>query len=141
MTAQGFARETAGRLAAPVPDDQAPPEDMPSLRLMILDALADGAETIYTMRHIGGTEPGLGLEIVGEAHILDALRSLIADGLIEVDAEYIVVCDRLYSRRPDHPETSDDDLRRYWFRPTPAGTAVWEAGSDELDTYWDSHQP
>jgi hypothetical protein len=123
-----------------VPDDQAPPEDMPSLRLMILDALADNAETIYTMRSIGEMEPsGLGLEIVGEAHILDALRSLMTDRLIEVDGEYIVVSGRLYSGRPDRPGTTDDDLRRYWFRPTPAGTVVWEAGSDELESYWSSH--
>jgi len=133
--------ETAGPLAPPVPDDQAPPEDMPPLRLMILNALADAAETIYTMRNIGEMDPGAGLKIVGEAHILDALRSLMADGLVDVDGEYVVVNDQLRTGRPDHPGTSDDDLRRYWFRQTPAGTALWEAGSDELDSYWDSHEP
>jgi hypothetical protein len=111
---------------------------MPPLRLMILDALAHGAETIYTMRSCSYFEPD-GLALVGEAHILDELRSLLADGLVEVDSEYVIVDRRVVSQRPDQPGTSDDDLRRYWFRPTVAGTSVWEIGSSELDSYWGTH--
>jgi hypothetical protein len=112
---------------------------MPPLPLMILDAIADDAETIYTMRNRGEMEPD-GIALVGEAHLLDALRSLLADGLVEVETEYVVIDQQLVNRPlVSQPGSSDDDLRRYWFRPTPAGTEAWEAAESELDSYWRAH--
>src|SRR5205823_819839 len=65
-----------------VPADQPPPEGMPPIRLEVLDSLADDIETIDTMRSVGNVEP-YGLALVGERYILEALRSLLTDGLIE----------------------------------------------------------
>jgi hypothetical protein len=138
MTAQEFTLETAGRLPPPVPDDQPPPEGMP-LELVVLDSLADDVETIYTMRNCGAIEPH-GLALVGEAHIREALRRLLAEGLIEVATEYAIV-DRQIRNHPieGEPLTGDDDLRHYWFGLTPAGRAALEAGGDELDLFYDAH--
>jgi hypothetical protein len=112
---------------------------MPPLPLIVLDALADDVETIYTMRNCGDMVPN-GLAVVGEVHILNALRSLLADRLVGVWQEYLVVGDRVVARPPvGEPGTTDDDLRRYWFEMTPAGRTTWEAAEKELDAYWDAH--
>lgn len=71
------------RTSSPVlPATQAPADDMPPIALMVLDSLADGDETIDTMRNCGEVEP-YGLALVGEKFIFDALRSLLAGGLVE----------------------------------------------------------
>jgi hypothetical protein len=62
--------------------NEPPPDDMPPIPLMVLDSLADDIETIDTMRNCGDAEPN-GLALVGETFILDALRCLVADRLIE----------------------------------------------------------
>jgi hypothetical protein len=111
---------------------------MPPLPLMVLDSLADGPENIYSMRNCGDMAAN-GVALVGEAHLLDALRSLLADGLVQVEYEHVVVGDRV-GERPliGEPGTTDDDLRRYWFSMTPRGRETW-AAADVLDTYWDAH--
>jgi hypothetical protein len=106
---------------------------------MVLDALADDVETIYTMRNCGDMVAN-GLAIVGEVHILNALRSLLTGRLVGVWQEHLVVGDRVVTRPPaGEPGTTDDDLRRYWFEMTPAGRKTWEAADKELDAYWDAH--
>jgi hypothetical protein len=139
MTAPEFTREIAGDLPPAVPAAQPPPADMPPLGLMVLDSLVDAAETIYTMLNCGEMASS-GLALVGEGHLLDALRSLLPDRLVEVDDEHVVLGGRIVVRQlVGEPETSDDDLRRYWFRMTPAGEATWKAASGALDAYWGAH--
>src|SRR3954447_15710062 len=115
MTAQEFARASAGIEPDLVPVSQPPPNDMPPLRLVMLDVLADGPETIYSIRNCGEMVPD-GLALVGEAHLLDALRSLMDEDLIEIEAEYVVSDGRIVARRVvGEPGVADEDLRRYWF--------------------------
>ena len=138
LTAQEVNRELAGWLPA-VPATQPPPADMPPLPLMVLDSLADAPESVYTMRNCGEMAP-YGLALVGEAHLLDAVRSLLSNRLIEVESEYVIVGDRLSARRlPGDPGTTDGDLQRYWFRMTAAGETTWEAAGEVLTRYADSH--
>jgi hypothetical protein len=140
MTAQEFTRLTAGRLPSEVQYTQPPPADMPPLPLMILDALVDDSETIYSLRNCGDLPPD-GIARVGEAHILDALRSLLTDGLIEVEHENVVVGGWVGWRRLIGEQgTNDCDLRRYWFRITAAGLRTWEAAADLLEAYWDGQR-
>lgn len=139
MTAQEFTRVTAGGYYPAVSATQPPPGDMPALTLMVLDALGDGSETIYSMRNCGDMAP-FGVALVGESHLLDALRSALGEGLIEVEVEHVVVDGRLLARPPVRaPGTADEDLRRYWFCMTPAGWARREAASEVLNRYRDSH--
>jgi hypothetical protein len=139
MTAQQFARETGGAYSPGVSPTQPAPADMPPLPLMVLDSLADDSESIYSMRNCGQMD-AYGVALVGESHLLDALRSLISDGLVEVEAEHVVIDGRLFTRPLDQaPGTTDDDLRRYWFRMTPAGEASWRAAAEILESYVDRH--
>ncbi len=107
----------------PVPATQEPPEDMPSLTLMVLDSLADDSETLTTMRDHGEVAPH-GLALVGEEHIIAAIRLLLGDGLIE-PLEALGV--------------DDAGLEQAWFRMTPAGWAEFRDAADVLERYWDAH--
>jgi DNA-binding PadR family transcriptional regulator len=139
MTAQEYARETGGAYAPAVPANQPPPADMPPLPLMVLDSLTDDVESIYSMRNCGEME-AYDVALVGESYLLDTLRSLLSEGLLEVEAEHVVIDGRLLTRPPaPAPGTSDDDLRRYWFRITPAGHAKLRAAAEMLDSYAESH--
>jgi len=139
MTAADFTRQTGGAACPEVPAEQPPPADMPPVRLMILDSLADDAETVYTMRNCGEMAPN-GVALVGESHLLGAIRSLLDGGLVEVKLEHVVIGERLFVRRlAERASTSDDDLRRYWFEMTPAGQATWRQASDVLDAYRAAH--
>jgi hypothetical protein len=139
MTVEEFTRVTAGELPPLVPEGKPPPADMPPLTLMVLETLAEDAETIYTMRNCGDMAP-FGLALVGEAHIRDTLRTLLADGLVEIESEYVIVDGRVYAQAVvGQPEVSDGALQRYWFQPTPAGIDALETAYDELAAYWDAH--
>jgi hypothetical protein len=139
MTAQDFTRMVAGDLPPAVPSALPPPEDMPPLPLMVLDTMAGDTECIYTMLGCGDMVPH-GLALVGEAHLLDALRSLLADGLVEVEDEDVIVGDRVHTRRvTSNVPTSDSDLQRYWYRMTPAGEKKLAAAQPVLDAYWETH--
>jgi hypothetical protein len=133
LTAQEFTEET-GNHPPGVPVDQPAPPDMP-LPLEVLASLADDSETIYTMRAGGDFKPH-GLQWVGENALLAAVRSLLGEGLIEVESEYVVDGDVFIHREPlGNPGTSDEDLKRYWFVMTRAGWAALEAGAADLDAY------
>lgn len=126
------------RTSSPVvPATQAPADDMPPIALMVLDSLADGDETIDTMRNCGEVEP-YGLALVGEKFIFDALRSLLAGGLVEA-IEIVEADDGLAPRHVDEPGIDDDHLRTYWYGMTAAGKAEWERGVPVLDAYCDAH--
>lgn len=137
VTAAEFTRQAAQFPDVPV--ETSPPGDMPPAALMILDSLADDAETIYTMRNCGDMAP-YGVALIGESHLLESIRSLLHDGQIEVHQEHTVINGRLLVRPPrGEVATTDDDLRRFWFRMTPAGEATWQQASDVLDAYRDAH--
>lgn len=106
------------------------------IRLLILDALADNWESFESMRDCGEDRPS-GLAVLDEARMADALRSLLDDGLVEA-AE----CDAGASNLVSVPAVRTDDahLRRYWYRPTRAGDAIWRAGDAALDAYWDGER-
>ena len=116
---------------------QPPPPDMPPLELIVLDSLADGDETIYTLRDCGETAPD-GLALVGEEHILAALRELLAEGLIAVTGELREQSSGgLKAERVLEPSTDDASLRRYWFGLTADGNAVRDPAAEVLDAYYD----
>ena len=69
-----------------------------------------------------------------------ALRKLLSEGLIEVEAENVIVGDQIIEREPHTPPaTSDEDLKRYWFVLTRAGWTEYEAGADETRAYHAAH--
>ena len=111
--------------------------DMPPLRLMVLDALADDWENIESMRDHGEVAP-YGLALVDEELIVDAVRALLTDGLIEATE---IAEDPVELVPVLAPRTDDASLRSYWFRPTEAGKTVWREGHDALDAYWTAHPP
>ncbi len=108
---------------ATVPPDRPPAADMPPLPLLVLDGLMDGEETLDTICDCGEMPP-YGLALVGDRHLVEAARSLLRDGLIEVD-------------EAAGPDVDDRVLLRCWYRPTPAGVALWEASAALLDRYYD----
>jgi len=119
--------------------EEPPPADMPPVPLIVLDSLADGSETIYSMRNCGDMA-AYGVALVGESHQLTALRSLLGDGLVEVEDEHVVIDGRLFVRPlAERARTADEDLSRYWFRMTLAGEETWRQVSDVLDAYRDAH--
>ena len=56
--------------------------EMPPVPLMVLDGLADDFESVETLRNHGEVDP-YGLALVDEQEVVDALQTLLADGLIE----------------------------------------------------------
>jgi hypothetical protein len=139
MSAQEFMEEN-GPYPRVVSADQPAPADLP-FRLDVLGALADDAETIYTMRNCGDMKP-YGLALVGENVLLSMLRDLVDEGLVEAESEYVIVDDQLIEREPHLPlATSDDDLKRYWFVLTREGWTAWEAGADQVRAYYAAHPP
>lgn len=137
MSAQQFMQD-AGPYPRVVSVDQPAPADMP-FRLEVLGVLADGAESVYTMRNCGDMKP-YGLALVGENALLSILRDLLGEGLIEVESEYVIVDGQLIERAPRlPPATSAEDLQRYWFVMTRAGWGVWEAGGDQVRAYHIAH--
>jgi hypothetical protein len=69
--------------------------------------------------------------------LLQAVRELLCQGLIEVELECVVENDLVIQRAPEgSPGLEDDDLKRYWFVLTPAGWEKWSAGSGELQAHY-----
>ena len=111
--------------------------EMPPLTLMVLDGLADDLESIETLRDHGEVAP-FGLALVNEQDIVEAVRRLLEDGLVEA---WEVAEPHLRLVPASNPLTDDASLHEYWFRWTPAGERVWREGRHQLDTYWGAHQP
>lgn len=137
MTAVEITRQMATYPELPV--RQPPPVDMSPVLLIVRDSLANGSETIYSMRNCGDMA-AYGAALVGESHLLTALRSLLEDGLVEVEDEHVVINGRLHVRPlAERARTADEDLQRYWFRMTPAGQETWRQAWGVLDAYRDAH--
>jgi hypothetical protein len=113
------------------------PIDMPPLALMVLDGLADDIESVGSLRDHGEVPP-YGLALVDEQEVVDALRSLLSDGLIEA---WHISEPKLQLVPCPAPLIDDGSLRRYWFRWTPTGEQVWREGHGVLEAYWDAHPP
>jgi hypothetical protein len=107
---------------------------MPPLPLMVLDGLADGMESVGTLRDAGDQAPS-GLALVDEQDVVDALRELLGEGLV---AAWHIAGVRLALVPCEEPSTDDESLRRYWFTWTPEGERVWREGGELLGAYWDS---
>jgi hypothetical protein len=104
---------------------------------MVLDSLADDWETIETMRDHGEVAPS-GLALLDLALVVDAVRSLVTAGLVEVreiDTAGLTLVPVVKAG------IDEANLTRYWFRPSDAGWAVWRDGRDVLDAYRDAHPP
>jgi hypothetical protein len=125
------------RRAATNSTRETPSVEMPPLTLMVLDAVADDWESIESMRNHGEVAP-YGLALVDHGLIVDAVRSLLSDRLIEAAD---VAEDPVRLVPVLTPQTDEPSLRRYWFRPTDAGKQVWRDGHDVLDAYWNAHPP
>jgi hypothetical protein len=115
---------------------------MPTLTVMVLDSLVDGAETPATMRDHGEYGP-YGLALFQENAVIDAVRGAFHDGLIEVD--HVEWGPDLEQRRlrPLAPALSETevpaDVRHYWFRLTEGGWKAWRDHRDVLDAYWGAY--
>ena len=128
------------RLVQPrdVPRDAPPPPDMPPLTVMLLDAfLMDGrgGETLDTVRDCGEQAPQ-GLALVGEAHLVEAARALVRDGLVHVADTRRNAAGDWETIEVDSPATDDGSLLRYWYRPTAEGLALLQANESALDLYY-----
>jgi hypothetical protein len=112
--------------------------EMPPLPLVVLDGLADDIESVESLRDHGEVAP-YGLALVDEQDVVDALRELLTDGLVQAweltnESEFGFVLIPVSG-----PATDDQSLRSYWFRWTPAGERAWREGHDALDAYFDAH--
>jgi hypothetical protein len=94
----------------------------------------DDWENVESLRNHGSVPP-YGLALVDEEVVIDALRSLLSDGLVWV-TEFDE--DGFELRPVASPQTDDASLRRYWFQPTDAGEAVWRHARDEIHAYLDA---
>lgn len=110
---------------------------MPPIPLMVLDSLADDWESIESMRGHGEVAP-YGLALVDEGLVIDAVRSLLSDGLVEVRE---VADDPMRLVPVAEPRTDESSLRSYWYRPTNAGDKLWQKGHSVLEAYYDAHPP
>jgi hypothetical protein len=79
-----------------------------------------------------------GLALLDLALVVDAVRSLVTAGLVEVreiDTAGLTLVPVVKAG------IDEANLTRYWFRPSGAGWAVWRDGRDVLDAYRDAHPP
>jgi hypothetical protein len=111
--------------------------DMPPLPLMVLDGLADDIENVESLRDHGQVAP-YGLALVEEQEVVDALRNLLNEGLVEA---WELAEPELELVPANDPSSDDATLRQYWFRWTAAGERAWREGRRVLDAYWDAHPP
>ena len=108
----------------------------PPLALLVLDALADGSETLETMRDDGEVPP-YGLAAHDRQEVLDTIRSLLQEGSI-VASEVGETDEGPRLVRVAAPASDDESLGGYWFEWTAAGERVWRDGAPLLDAYWDA---
>ncbi len=99
---------------------------------MVLDALMDGIESFETMRGCGNG-PLHGLALIDAGEVVEAITTLLADGLVKA-----------YEERPRDDEImlvpvaepSSETIRSYWFLPTADGKQAWRDGEHVLDAYY-----
>ena len=105
---------------------------------MLLDAFTldpRGGETLDTARDCG-EQPPHGLLLVGEAHLVEAARKLVLEGLVHVAETCRDAAGEWRNVDLRHPPTDDESLLRYWYRPTEQGHAVLRAHEHALDRYY-----
>lgn len=94
--------------------------EMPPLPLMVLDGLADDFENVESLRNHGEVAP-YGLALVDEHDVVDALRTLLQDGLVEAWEVSESPVELVPATAVSTDETA---LRSYWFR--------WTAGRERV---------
>lgn len=108
------------------------------VRLLILEGLQQEIESVETLRDHGEVAP-YGLALLDEHELIECIRALLHEGLIEAWEERLPGA-ALERVEPTTPVAIDEPtLRRCWFKLAPAGQAAYRAGKPELATYWDAH--
>lgn len=98
--------------------------DDPNLRLLILDAVQDDIEGIVQIRHAVSYWKRVWAHTFTDEHIISELRAMVRDGLLDA---YDLPAGGDMLEFVKEPLLTDDDIRRYWYLPTPAGTSLWES--------------
>lgn len=73
---------------------------------------------------------------ITEDAVIEALRSLLKQGLIE---SYADLPGESFLVAVDHPDLEDIALRGYWYRPTAAGAQLWKEWRTSIDvdeSFW-----
>ena len=102
------------------------------LKLVTLSGLLDAAETVESIRSHGSVPP-YGLALIPAAEVLETLRSLCRDGLIEAR-----LTDGMLVEDPQYDEAV---FRTYWFGLTHAGWGLLWRNHDAVMAYWATHGP
>lgn len=93
------------------------------LRMFVLDSMQDDIEDLASvMRYLVQWRSYWPHDFT-EGEVLQALKSLTEDGLVEV---YDESPDSAELTPVESPSTDQPSVRRYWFRPTPRGKQVWK---------------
>lgn len=99
---------------------------------MILDAVQDDIESIVQIAYSVDFWRRVWEHDFDEADIIAEIRALVEEGLLEPYDTQLREDGHVLELVED-PPLSDDDIRRYWYEPTPAGVALWER--------WDPPEP
>jgi hypothetical protein len=95
----------------------------PNLEMFVLDSMQDDIEDLASvMRYLVAWRSRWPQDFT-EDEVIEALASLIRDGLIEV---YDELPDRDELSPVESSRTDRASLRRYWFRPTTRGKQIWK---------------
>jgi hypothetical protein len=103
-------------------------DDTPPTGLLVLDGLSGDFESVASLGELAH---------VGEDEVIEAIRSLLAHGLIEAwehEGDPVVLV------RAASPGDDDASLRSYWFTWTPDGEQAWQEGRELLDAHDEAAQ-
>ena len=98
-----------------------------NLRILVLDAMADDIEDVASiMRYLSpdflvAVNPDF-LASVNDVTIVETLCALLKEDLVEAYDDVPGFAELHWVERPDFTPAA---IKRYWFRPTRAGRALW----------------
>ena len=93
------------------------------LRMMILDAVQTDIESIVQIKRILRCWRDVWPVEFDEADVVAEIRALVREGLLD---PYDIPVGGDVLEFVEDPSLTDDDIRRYWYLPTPAGNAQLE---------------
>jgi len=94
------------------------------LEMFVLDSMQDDIEDLASVMRYLVEWRSLWPRDLTEEEVLDALKSLTEDGLVEA---YDESPSNAELQPVERPETDRASLRHYWFRPTTRGRQIWKA--------------